>query len=82
MVATRRELNWIIYSLPERRADELKRNLKCLQDCVQTVPVFERDIDKLSKLAKNCCKPHSVFVRGANGRRTSVKKQGSVRLRP
>ena len=61
MVATKREQNWIIYSLPEQRADELERNLKCLQDCVQTDAVFKRDMEKLSRLAKSCCKPSSVF---------------------
>lgn len=65
MVTTRREQNWIIYSLPERRADELERNLKCLQDCVQTDAVFKRDVEKLSKFAKSCCKPRSVFRHAA-----------------
>jgi hypothetical protein len=81
MVTTRREQNWIIYSLPERPADELERNLKCLQDCVQTDTVFKRDLEKLSKLAKSCCKPQSMFVRGANGKRTNAKTKSSVHLR-
>jgi ArsR family transcriptional regulator, arsenate/arsenite/antimonite-responsive transcriptional repressor len=65
MVTTKREQNWIIYSLPERRPEELERNLRCLQDCVQTDAVFKRDMEKLSKLAKSCCKPRSVFRRAA-----------------
>jgi ArsR family transcriptional regulator, arsenate/arsenite/antimonite-responsive transcriptional repressor len=65
MVTTKREQNWIIYSLPPRPADELELNLKCLQDCVQTDAVFKRDMEKLSKLAKNCCKPRGVFRRAA-----------------
>jgi ArsR family transcriptional regulator len=81
MVATKREQNWIIYSLPERRAGELERNLKCLQDCVQTDAVFKRDMEKLSKLAKSCCKPRSVFRGGVNGRKTNEKTKGSVYLR-
>jgi hypothetical protein len=81
MVTTKREQNWIIYSLPERRADELERNLKCLQDCVQTEPVFKRDMEKLSKLAKSCCKPRTMFMGGINGRRTNAKKQSAVHLR-
>src|SRR6266513_4333518 len=36
MVNTKREQNWVIYSLPEACAEELEKNLKCLQDCVQT----------------------------------------------
>jgi ArsR family transcriptional regulator, arsenate/arsenite/antimonite-responsive transcriptional repressor len=61
MVATKREQNWIIYSLPERRATELERNLECLQDCAQTDAVFKRDMEKLAQLRKNCCKPAAVF---------------------
>src|SRR6476659_1544736 len=61
MVVTDREQNWIIYSLPERRADELQRNLKCLQDCVQTDPVFRGDLEKLTKLRKTCCEPTRLF---------------------
>jgi hypothetical protein len=81
MVSTKREQNWVIYSLPERRAAELERNLKCLQDCVQTDAVFKRDLEKLSKLAKKCCEPRSVFKRGVNGKRTNAKTKGSVHLR-
>ena len=81
MVSTRREQNWVIYSLPERRAAELERNLKCLQDCVQTDAVFKRDMEKLSRLAKSCCKPRSVFQRGVNQRRTNAKTKSSVHLR-
>jgi ArsR family transcriptional regulator, arsenate/arsenite/antimonite-responsive transcriptional repressor len=81
MVTTTREQNWIIYSLPERPAEELERNLKCLQDCVQTDPVFKRDMAKLSKLTKSCCKPRSMFVRGAGERRTNAKTKSSVHLR-
>jgi ArsR family transcriptional regulator len=81
MVSTAREQNWVIYSLPDRRADELERNLKCLQDCVQTDAVFKRDVEKLSKLAKNCCKPRSLFRRGLSERRTNAKTKRSVYLR-
>jgi ArsR family transcriptional regulator len=81
MVTTKREQNWIIYSLPERRASELERNLKCLQDCVQTDAVFKRDVERLSKLAKKYCKPRCVFKRGVNGRRTNAKTKSSVHLR-
>ena len=62
MVATERERNWIIYSLPKRRAKELEKNLKCLQDCVQTDPVFRRDVNRLLRLRKSCCEPKTVFV--------------------
>src|SRR5713101_6429525 len=65
MVTTEREQNWIIYSLPQRRAKELENNLKCLQDCVQTDAVFQRDLKRLSKLRKSCCEPRRVFSNGA-----------------
>jgi len=81
MVSTEKEQNWVIYSLPKRRAHELEQNLKCLQDCAQTDAVFKRDAEKLSKLARSCCKPRSVFGRGVNGRRTNAKTKSSVCLR-
>jgi ArsR family transcriptional regulator len=81
MVNTKREQNWVIYSLPERRPDELERNLKCLQDCVQTDAVFKRDMAKLSKLAKSCCEPRSLFTSGLTGRRTNAKTKSPVHLR-
>lgn len=63
MVHAAREQNWIIYSLPPRRPVELDRNLKCLQDCVQTDPIFKRDLQKLRKLQQSCCEPRRVFSR-------------------
>ena len=81
LVTTEREQNWIIYSLPERRANELERNLECLQDCVQMDRVFKHDMEKLSKLAKKCCQPRSLFKRGVNGRKTNAKTKSSVHLR-
>lgn len=55
MVVAEREQNWMIYSLPPKRAAELENNLKCLQDCVQTDPSFKRDLRALAKLRANCC---------------------------
>jgi len=81
MVRAKRDQNWIIYSLPEPRSDELERNLKCLQDCVQTDPVFKRDLEKLSKLVKTCCEPRGVIMRDVNGGRTNAKTKSSVHLR-
>ena len=81
LVSTARVQNWVIYSLPERRADELERNLKCLQDYAQTDPVFKRDVEKLSKLAKSSCKPRSVFKRAVNGRTTNAKTKSPGHLR-
>jgi len=51
MVNASRHENWMIYSLPSRRPAELEKNLKCLQDCVSSEPVFQADLRKLQKLA-------------------------------
>jgi ArsR family transcriptional regulator len=80
MVTTKREQNWIIYSLPQRRPEELDLNLKCLQDCVQTDSVFKRDFNKLKKLQQHCCEPRSVFTARGGGK-TNGKTKGSVHLR-
>lgn len=53
MVATRRHRQWIIYSLPPRPSPELTANLKCLQDCASTEPVFRQDLARLRKLTGN-----------------------------
>jgi ArsR family transcriptional regulator len=50
MVAGRRHRNWAVYSLPASPSAELEANLKCLQDCVQSEPVFRKDQAKLKKL--------------------------------
>jgi DNA-binding transcriptional ArsR family regulator len=67
MVSGRRYRNWVVYSLPQAPSPELEANLKCLQDCVQSEPVFRRDEAKLKKLMgtksvrslldEGCCVP-------------------------
>jgi ArsR family transcriptional regulator len=47
LVEVHRHQNWMIYRLPARRSPELERNLQCLQDCVQTDPLFKRDLKRL-----------------------------------
>ena len=49
----RRHGHWMIYSLPPSPSAGLEANLKCLQDCVQTEPVFKKDRAKLKKLTGN-----------------------------
>jgi hypothetical protein len=68
MVVTDREQNWIIYSLPHRRAAELDKNLRCLQDCAQTDPIFKRDLQRLKRLQQTCCEPRRVFAGRGRGR--------------
>jgi ArsR family transcriptional regulator, arsenate/arsenite/antimonite-responsive transcriptional repressor len=81
IVSTEREQNWIIYSLPSDRPTELDCNLKCLQDCVQTEPVFKRDLQKLAQLQKNCCEPRRVFSGRLIGRKANTKTKRSLGLR-
>lgn len=50
MVTGQRHQQWIIYSFPEKPSRELEANLKCLQDCVQTEPIFKADRVKLKKI--------------------------------
>ena len=66
MVEAARHQNWMIYSLPVKKSRELDANLKCLQDCVGSHPVFKRDLKKLQKMRGNiawldgvspCCSP-------------------------
>jgi ArsR family transcriptional regulator len=49
LVETRREGNWIIYSLPARRPAGLGANLRCLQDCVREDAAFRRDLVRLKR---------------------------------
>ena len=62
MVEATREQNWMIYSLPARRDRELERNLKCLQDCVQSDAGFKRDLKALAKLRSACCKSDGMLA--------------------
>jgi len=67
MVSSQRYQNWMIYSLPVSASKELEANLKCLQDCVQEEPIFQKDRAKLKKLMgsqtvkalldEGCCMP-------------------------
>lgn len=64
LVQSRKEANWVIYSLPDKPSRELAANLACLQDCASEDPVFKKDAEKRRKMsgdiAKNspaCCAP-------------------------
>lgn len=82
LVTTERAGNWMIYSLPQKLSAELKANLKCLQDCVQTDVTFKRDSEKLARLRESCCEPRSAFKREPkNARRRNAKAKNSVHLR-
>ena len=62
LVVAEREQNWMIYSLPRKRAAELKANLKCLQDCVQSDPVFKHDLRTLAKVSGKRAAPEGALV--------------------
>lgn len=54
MVESQRHAQWVIYSLPQKRGQELELQLKCLQDCVQSNPVFRNDLNQLKKVQREC----------------------------
>ena len=81
MVEVERDQNWMVYSLPQKRAPELEINLKCLQDCVQSDKVFERDVKKLASIQKNCCEPRTAFHKSTRDRRRYGKAKRSIHLR-
>jgi ArsR family transcriptional regulator len=80
MVDVERDQNWMVYSLPRKRAPELEMNLKCLRDCVRSDRVFARDLKKLAVIQKNCCEPTTVFHKSKRDRRRygSAKHLASV----
>jgi len=54
LVESRRHQNWMIYSLPATIPPTLESHLKCLQDCVQSEPVFRKDLAALKKVKTDC----------------------------
>ena len=60
MVVTEREQNWMIYALPPKPSAELAANIKCLQDCVRTDPVFKRDLKALAQVRARRDEPSVV----------------------
>ena len=50
LVEVERHQNWMIYSLPAKRTAELEANLQCLQDCVQSHPIFKSDLRRLAAM--------------------------------
>jgi len=50
MVACQRHQQWMIYSVPASPSPHLERNLKCLQECVQTDAPYVADRQQLKEL--------------------------------
>jgi ArsR family transcriptional regulator, arsenate/arsenite/antimonite-responsive transcriptional repressor len=69
MVDVERDQNWMVYSLPRRRAPEFERNLKCLQDCVRSNKAFARDLKRLAAIQNDCCEPTTAFHESKRDRR-------------
>jgi ArsR family transcriptional regulator, arsenate/arsenite/antimonite-responsive transcriptional repressor len=55
LVETRRHQTWIIYSLSNNPSPLLTSNLKCLQDCLHSMPSFKKDLAKLKKIKLPVC---------------------------
>ena len=81
LVEVERDQNWMVYSLPKKRAPELETNLQCLQDCVQSDKAFASDLKKLAAIQKNCCEPRTAFHKSAQDRRRYGKAKRLVHLR-
>ncbi len=62
MVVAEREQNWMIYSLPKKRHAALESNLKCLQDCVESDPIFKRDRRMLTKVRNKSNPPAGALL--------------------
>lgn len=54
MVTAQRHERWMIYSLPGKAPNELDLQLRCLQDCVQSHPIFRADLKRLQKIRGEC----------------------------
>jgi ArsR family transcriptional regulator, arsenate/arsenite/antimonite-responsive transcriptional repressor len=81
LVEVERDQNWMVYSLPKKRAPELEANLQCLQDCVQSDKAFASDLKKLTAIQKNCCEPRTAIHKSARDRRRYGKAKRLVHLR-
>src|SRR5271165_6795040 len=54
LVVAKRHEKWMIYRLPEKAPAELDLQLRCLQDCVQSHPIFRDDLKRLQKIRGDC----------------------------
>jgi ArsR family transcriptional regulator len=54
LVEAHRHHNWMIYSLPRKVPQVLEAHLKCLQDCLQSEPIFRKDLAALKKIQTEC----------------------------
>ncbi len=79
LVEPRRHEQWMIYALPAERPRELDWQLRCLQDCLPTKPIFRDDLRKLKARQADRCwvsaafksRPTASARPGKNNQRTS-----------
>jgi ArsR family transcriptional regulator len=68
LVVANRRGPWMLYRLPGPRPRELDLQLRCLQDCLQTHPVFQKDRQRLESLAPDCARVTAAAVRISSSR--------------
>ena len=73
MVETRREGTWMVYSLPAKVPMELKRNLKCLQDCCRESAVYAGDLKRMESILKRSAGPLAECCAATSGRKRKVR---------
>jgi len=72
LVEAQRHEQWMIYSLPAELPRELDWQLRCLQDCLPTHPVFRDDLRRLKARQSDCCWAAEITqVTPAAGKRAS-----------
>ncbi len=76
LVEARRHEQWMIYSLPGKPSRELDWQLRCLQDCLSTHPVFRQDLRKLKARQADSCWVSETF--GA----TPVTTPRALKIKP
>lgn len=54
MVVATRHNQWVIYSLPLKQDGELELQMRCLQDCAPSDPIFKADLKRLKKVKSEC----------------------------
>jgi ArsR family transcriptional regulator len=54
LVVAQRHEKWMIYHLPEKLPTELDLQLRCLQDCVQSSPIFREDLRRRQRTRRDC----------------------------
>lgn len=69
MVKTKRHGQWVIYSLWKEGGAELELQLRCLQDCVHSDPVFKEDLKRLKRVQGDCSWVADAMAQTTKGKR-------------